>query len=121
MTIRDSNNNTVSSVQQPAQQAVQQPLPILFGRAHYDDTSAPRESSLDAACSAAGPGFAVVADRDQVRGVVRFDLESEQISKGGHSMAASGERSGVANSDRGNTQPNDRSGGVAPAVTTGQT
>jgi hypothetical protein len=34
-----------------------------------------RPSSLDAACLAAGPGFAIVADAEQIRGVVVLDHE----------------------------------------------
>jgi hypothetical protein len=34
-----------------------------------------RESRLDAACSAAGPGFAIVAGPNGIRGIVRYDAE----------------------------------------------
>jgi len=55
-------------------------LPVIYGHfvqcdaqcsAQYED----RSSTLDEACAAAGPGYAVVADRRQLRGVVAYDVE----------------------------------------------
>lgn len=34
-----------------------------------------RPSALDAACSASGPGYAVFADENGVRGIGRYDVE----------------------------------------------
>jgi hypothetical protein len=34
-----------------------------------------RDSRLDEACAAAGPGFAVVCGQNGIRGIVRFDAE----------------------------------------------
>jgi len=49
------------------QQPVQQPP-------HFEYVPQ-RPSSLDAAAFAAGPGYAVVADVDCVRGIVQYDVE----------------------------------------------
>lgn len=61
MAFRDCD--TRSSVQQPVQQ------PPRF------EYVATRPSALDAAASAAGPGFAIVADVVTVRGIVQWDAE----------------------------------------------
>lgn len=55
-------------------------LPVIYGHsvqcdAQYSAQYEDRPSSLDEACAAAGPGYAVVADRHQLRGVVAYDAE----------------------------------------------